>query len=72
MGMTVIFIVIGVFRTTHKSLQKRLDELEIRKRIETMKITALLKLVEYSEESWRSRRLAVTQTPVKDCQLKLV
>ena len=43
MKVTVIPIVVGALGMIHKSFEKRLDELEIRGRIETILITALLR-----------------------------
>ena len=43
--MTVIPIVIGALGTIPENLEKRLDELEIRGRNETIQTTTLLKLV---------------------------
>ena len=57
MKVTVIRIFVGILGTVDKSLERRLDELEIRG------------CLEHSKES---RRLAVPQTPVKYHQLKLV
>ena len=48
--MTVIPIIVDVFGTVLKSLEKRLEELESRGRIEVIQNTALL---EYSEKSSR-------------------
>ena len=42
--MIVIQIVVGAFETVAKNLEKRLDKLKTRGRIETIHITALLKL----------------------------
>ena len=72
MKLTFIPIVIGSLGTVNKELIKGLENLEIRGRMETMQITALL----ISAKIWRRvlvmRRLAVTQTPVKDHQLTLM
>ena len=43
--MTVKPVVIGAFRTVSKGLGKRLREQEVRGRIETMKIIAVLRLI---------------------------
>ena len=50
---TAISIVVVVLKTVFKGLEKRLGGLEIRGRIETIQNTALLKSVEYLEESRR-------------------
>ena len=41
----MIPIVVGALGTVHKDLEKRLEKLEIRGRIETIQTTALLRLV---------------------------
>ena len=43
MKVTIIPIVIGAFGTVTKGLLKRLDDLEIRGRVETMQTTSLLR-----------------------------
>ena len=43
MNMTVIPIVVGALGTVHKSLESGLEELEIRKKIETIQTTSLLR-----------------------------
>ena len=63
MNMTEIPII--VFETFSKSLEKRLVELKIRRRIRTISTIALLKLAKIL------RRLVI-QTPVKEHQLTLV
>ena len=52
------------------NLENRLEELEIRGRIETIQITALLKLAKIIIRDLR--RLIVTQTPVNNHQLSLM
>ena len=42
MGVKVIPIVVGALGTIPKCLEKRLEKLEIRERIETIQTTALL------------------------------
>ena len=69
MKVMVILIVAG----TLGMLKKRLEELEIRGRIKTIQITALIRLARNTLMCpGDPRRLAVTQTPVKDHQLKLL
>ena len=76
MKVTVIPIVIGALGTAPKGLERGLEELEIRGRIETVQTTALLRSVILQDFSQKSigdlKKLAVTQTPVKDNQLILV
>ncbi len=60
MKVTIIPIVIVAFGTVTKRLLKGLEDLEVGSRVETIQTTALL------------RRLAVTQSPVKDHQLTLM
>ena len=59
MKVTIIPIVIGAFGTVTKELLKRLEDLDIRGRVETIQTATFL------------GRLAVTQTPVKDYHLKV-
>ena len=65
MKMTVISIVISSLGTMPKGMEKRLEELVIKGRIETLQTTALL-----SQNTERSsgdvKRLAVPQSLVKD------
>ena len=74
MKVTIIPIVIGAFGTVTKGLLKRLEDLGVCGRVETIQTTALFiengKNTEKSpgDLSW----FAVTQTPVKDHQLMLV
>ena len=107
MRVKMIPIIVGALGMVPKSLEDRLEEFEIRGRIETIQTTALLRsagifrrVLESWEEllsltsgnnhhispMWRNmliritiqqnpgdlRRLALTQTPVKDHQLLLV
>ena len=51
-----------------EGLEKRLGELEIKGRIETIQTTALLKSTWLLKQSWRPEKLAVTQTSVKNRQ----
>ena len=44
MKVTMIPIVVGVLGTVPKSLERRLEELKIKRRIETIQTTALLRL----------------------------
>ena len=68
--VTVIPIVIRALETVLKNLEKRLDRLEIKGRIETLWTTALQKLATIL--SRLLRRLVVTQTPVKKHQIELM
>ena len=62
MRLTVILVVFSALGTAHKSLEKELEELETRGKLETIQTTVLL----------RSAILAVTQIPGKDYQRLLV
>ena len=46
-------IVVRILGTVPKGLEKNLGEMEIRGRTDTKQTAALLKPVEYLEESWR-------------------
>ena len=54
MKVIVIILIVGSLGRIHKKQEKRLGELEIRGKIETVHITALLRSQEYLEESWRA------------------
>ena len=72
MKVTIIPIVIGAFGIVTKGLLKRLEDLEVGRRVETIQTTALFENGQNTEKSPGDlRRLAVTQTPVKNHQLKL-
>ena len=70
MRMTIIPIVIGTLGTILKGFEKGLENLEIRGRIETIKTTTLLRSARILMRDLETR--AVTQTPGKDHQLRLV
>ena len=78
--MTKIPTVIGALGIIPKDFEERLEELEIRRRIEDTHITALLSLLllkriiilNTGKSPGDLRRLAVTQPPVKDNSLTLV
>ena len=53
MRLTVIAILVGALGAADKDLEKKLEELEIRSRIETSSVTALLTSAKYSENSGR-------------------
>ena len=73
MKVMVIPFIGCVFGTVSKGLEKRLEELEIKGRIETIQTKALLRFGGNTQKSLRDlRRFGVTQTPVKDHHLKLV
>ena len=63
-------IVIGAFGTVTKALLKGLEGLEVGGRVETIQTTALSRTARIPKRDLR--RLAATQTPVKDHQLKLM
>ena len=72
MKVTIIPIMIGAFGRVTKGLLKGLEELDVGGRVETIKE----KIIENSENTEKSsgdlRRLAVTQTPVKEHHLTLI
>ena len=70
MKVTVVPIVIGALGTITKGLLKGLEDLEVGGRVETIQITKNGQNTEKSPGDLR--RLAVTQTPVKNHQLKLM
>ena len=53
MKLTIIPIVIGAFGMVMKGLLNGLEDLKVGDRVETIQTTALLKRLEYWEESWR-------------------
>ena len=63
--MIVIPIVVSALWTVHKDLERRPEELEIGGRIVALQTSVLLRLARRD-----LRKLAVTQTPVNDHQLK--
>ena len=67
MKVTIVPIVIGALGTVTKGLLKGLEDLEVSRRVETIQTTALLRT-----SPGDLRRLAVTQTPVKNHQLILM
>ena len=70
MKITIVPIVIGAFGTINKGLLKGLEDLEVGGRVETIQMTALLRTARILRRVLR--RLAVTQTPVKNHQLTLM
>ena len=68
MKVTIVPIVIGALGTVTKGLLKGLEDLEVGGRVETIEKTA------FNPETSPGdlRRLAVTQTPVKNHQLPLM
>ena len=73
MKVTIIPIVIGTFGTVTKGLLKGLEDLEVGGRVETIQETSIIENGQNTEKSLGDlRRLAVTQTPVKDHQLTLM
>ena len=67
--VTVILIEVGSLGIVSKSLERRLEELEIRERDEAIQTTALLRSVRIP---WDLRKFTVAQISVKDHQFKLV
>ena len=73
MKMTVIPIVISTLGTVIKVLVQRLEDLKIRGRVATTRVTALLRLAKNTEKSPGDlRRLAVAQTQMKRHQPTLM
>ncbi len=70
MKATVIPIVLGAVGTARKGTKKRLEEVEIRRRIDTIQTIVLFKSARILENV--QERLAVTQTSEINYQLKLV
>ena len=74
MKVTIIPIVIGAFGMVTKGLLKGLEDLEVGSRVETIQTTN--SIIENGQNTEKSlgdlRRLAVTQSPVKDHQLTLM
>ena len=64
--MTVILIVIGALGTVDKELGLGRKDLEIRERVETIQTTALLRSARILRNPEGLRRLAVTQTLVRN------
>ena len=65
MKVSIIPIVTDAFGTVTKGLLKRLEDLEIRGRVETIQNYCIIEIGQNTEKSPGDlRRLAVTQTPV--------
>ena len=71
MKVTIVPIVIGAFGTITKGLLKGMADLEVGGWVETIQTTAFLRTARILSPG-DLRRLAVTQTPVKNHQLKLM
>ena len=68
----VIPLVVRALSTVPKGLIKRLEDLEIRGRVETIQTTAFVVISQNTEKSPGDlRRLSITQIPVKNHQLTL-
>ena len=73
MKVTIVPIVIGALGTITKGLLKGLEDLEIGAQVETIQTTTLLRTARILRRVLGDlRRLAVTQTPVKNHQLILM
>ena len=70
MKLTIVPIVIGALGTVTKELLKGLEDLEVGGGVETIQTTALLRTARILRRVLR--RLAVSQTPVKNHQLILM
>ena len=71
MKVTIIPIVIGAFDPVTKGLLKGLEDLEVGCRVETIQTTTLLKTARILSPG-DLRRLAITQSPVKDHRLMVL
>ena len=71
MKVTVIPMVIGALGKSPKGFLRELEELEIGKWAKTIQ-TRDIKIGQNTEKSPGDLRLAVTQTPLKNHQLKLM
>ncbi len=72
MKVTIVPIVIGAIGTETKELLKGLEDLEVGGRVETIQTTTLLRTARILTSPGDVRRLAVTQTPIKNHQLALM
>ena len=73
MQVTIIPIVIGAFGTVTKGLLKGLEDLEVGGRVETIQNDSITENGQNTKKSPGDlRRLAVTQTPVKNHRLTLM
>ena len=72
MQVTIVPIVIDAFGSVTKRLLKELEDLEVDGRVETIQTTVLLKTARILRSHGDLRRLAVTQTPMKNHQLTLM
>ena len=73
MQVTIIPIVIGAFGTVTKGLLKGLEDLEVGGRVETIQNDSIVENGQNTKKSPEDlRRLAVTQTPVKNYRLTLM
>ena len=71
MKVLIILIVIGALGTVTEELVKELEDMKITGQVETIQATTLLRLAKIQSPG-DLRRLAVTQTTVKDHQLMLM
>ena len=70
--VTIIPIVIDAFRKVTKVLVKGLEDLEIAGRVETVQTTIIVIGQNTEKSPGDLKRLAVTQTPVRNRQLMLM
>ena len=66
--MTIIQIAIGTFGTVTKGLSKRLEDLEIRGRVEIIQTTALLRTARIMKRVLESSERTLADADVKNCQ----
>ena len=72
MKVTTIPIVIGAFGTVTKVLLKGLEDMVVGGRMETIQTIALLRTARILKSPGDLKRVAVTETPVKDHQQTLM
>ena len=65
MKVTIVPIVIGALGTITKGLLKGLEDMEVGGQVETIQMTALQRTARILRWVLETKRLAVTQTPVK-------
>ena len=72
MQVTIIPLVIGAFGTVTKGLLKELENLKVGGRVETIQTYLIEKGQNTKKSPGDLRRLAITQTPVKNHRLTLM
>ena len=73
MKVAFIPIILGALRTITEGLLKRLEDLEIKVRVEIIQITTLLRLVRITKRDWETwGDFTVTQISEKDNHQTLI